>query len=498
MVATRSQDYGYQGNAYPHLDPEDSGDAPRGPQRRPASSSGMQDPEENISGPNMVPHARQSYGSGPDGGLEEFLSTYEDEFVSSREEESRPRPVATPRRPMGPTETRATVFNRASEKIESSAAARPERRKFTAKTAELFDDEDELRELFADTFAMLLARRRGTNSEREWKVEEPKLKEEQTPEREKSNAGTMNVGIFTPGAEGGASFIAERRPKKIPKLPILKELIQLPSHLRICEMVLIEDDIPLERLVTKVAVLETMKEFSHLMAAGNSMINLPWETLKGNLLKEFCDPNVMRSELELLLGRLKFDPAHMVHFVHETRRLWSLKTADVDQRWFVSKLFEPLPADLLEDLIYEARRRNSKEDWRSHDVSVLLDLLSDVVISRNAMYAIKGVPTSKVSDRVQYTKETRPNRFKSDSPERKEGPVREWITKQAGRTLFYVRTQDPRKIESLRGLAQEVKECRRRDGARYHLAVFTDPEQGLRTLEANFAPGEFREFVTKN
>jgi hypothetical protein len=278
-------------------------------------------------------------------------------------------------------------------------------------------------------------------------------------------------------------------------MPLLRELIQLDSHLRICETVLEEEGIPLERLQSKVGIVETFRDIAALHQAAMPMLHLEWPTIKATLLAEFCDQNLMRAELESKLTVRRFDSKDSVGFLHEARRLASLAGPDIDRRWFVSELFKPLPDDLLEAVIFAARKKDKGADWRTQDVTLLLEYLSDAIISRNAVHAVKGVPPATKGDRVNYAGET--GMRTAQIPSKGGMSVRDWIEKHK-ESIFYTRTTDGKKLAQLREKAKEVKECRKRDGSKYNLACFQSKEEGKEIMEGIFQPSEFRYFVANS
>jgi hypothetical protein len=301
----------------------------------------------------------------------------------------------------------------------------------------------------------------------------------------------MNIPIFTP-PDKSVKRVGDDiglRQNRIPKLPVLRELIQLPSHLKICEEILEEDGFSLDRLKAKSAVIASFGEATYLMDAANNLIMNEWSVIRRTLLQEFCDPNLMRADLEGKISALKFQQDNMVSFIQQARRLWVLRTPDIEPRWFVTQVFRTLPLDILEEVIRESRKRDRVGDWRTQDFEVLLDCLSDVVISRNAVYAIKGI-TSFKNEGVKHAKEP--------ANKNETGSLADWINSKKTAALFYVNSKDEQKLKEMRTVVHDMRQSRRKDGRTFYVVAFPGKEEGEKTLAGIFSVGEFREFVPKN
>jgi hypothetical protein len=282
----------------------------------------------------------------------------------------------------------------------------------------------------------------------------------------------------------------ERKIPRLPSLPILRDKIQLESHLMICETLLSEEGVNIERLSAKVSIAESCKEVPAVMASINSLLVEPWNAIKKSLLAEFCDCNLIRSQLESMIHRVRFDNLNMIAFVHEARRLWSLRSSDIDQRWFITNLFKTVPSEILEDLIQRVRSRDGQRDWMSHDVYFLLEVLTNIVISKNAVYAVKGM------DSLRYSKEVYDNKPKGDQGG---GELRHWIAQQPGAIYYLKGSIDQAHLNQVKRKAVIVKQCRRkRDNAVYYLGVFETKEQGQQILENILPVADFRFFERKN
>ena len=82
-------------------------------------------------------------------------------------------------------------------------------------------------------------------------------------------------------------------------------------------------------------------------------------------------------------------------------------------------------SDILEDLIREVRSKDGQRDWMSHDVYFLRAVLTNVVISKNAVYAVKGMDT------LSYSNEVNDSKSKGDQ-RRRRLPLRDLRDKGAG------------------------------------------------------------------
>jgi hypothetical protein len=288
----------------------------------------------------------------------------------------------------------------------------------------------------------------------------------------------LTRSIFTPGNEG-----KQHGSIKLPEFPTISILLQLPSHLQLCEQLLYEEGIDIERLKCKVAIVNTLTGLKELKDSASSMINLPWAELKENLLNEFADSNFLRSEIEKEMGKLRFDPTKMVAFVHEARRLWSMRTDDIDKRWFISQLFRHVPDDIARDVISVARSVNRRVDWRVHEFNKLISWLNEAVLSRSALQELRMGSAPRVTlDKIRLVK----NELSS------------WIDDHKNR-LWYVHNPSTDLEGKLREAAESIKVCtRRKDNVRYILVAFKSRQSGEDIL-GQLCPGsQFREFKAKN
>ena len=289
------------------------------------------------------------------------------------------------------------------------------------------------------------------------------------------------------------------REPKIRDLPKLTELVQLQMHLDLCEEMLLQDRVDLDRTRTKVAVAESFGTLVDLKDTAKSLARIPWREFRHTLVADFCDVNFMRAELEAKLKKLKFKDSARMTFVHEVRRLWALRTPDIEPRWFVTQVFRVVPDDLTQKVIGEALRRNRTMDWRSTDMRLLLTLLSEAIVERTSLEAVKGTS----NDRVAYAREgqapRRDVRASMPRPAAVKGPnVSQWIEQRKGR-VFYVRKLEPSALDKLKHVASEVLECTRaKDGEPYILAAFTSVDQGKAALAPLCAEGDFWVFQPKN
>ena len=297
--------------------------------------------------------------------------------------------------------------------------------------------------------------------------------------------------VYTPTKQPAFAGSKEgRKQVKLPKLPTLQEKLLLSRHLDICEALLLDEGVSMDRLGSKVAVVDTLSVSPELLNTAQSMLELSWEQLKSRLLAEFCEPNFIRDEFEARLSRLKFDPKQMVSFVHSARQLWSLRTADMDQRWFAKRLFRSVPPDLLERVVVEARRINRFVEWTSHDMSTLLELLTEAVVSRAAVYAV-----SREVDGVKFGRE--PGHAKPAAAPSSDW--KSWVNENAGR-LFYLKTSELPKAEEIKGRCVSWKEGRSKiDQKPYFVLAFDSKDKGLSVLKSVFPDGKsWREYVAKN
>jgi hypothetical protein len=259
--------------------------------------------------------------------------------------------------------------------------------------------------------------------------------------------------------------------------------------------------VDLGRIRTKVAVAESFGALVELKDTAKSLARLPWTEFRDTLVADFCDTNVMRFELEAKLKQLKFRDSARMAFVHEVRRLWALRTADLEQTWFVTAVFKVVPEDLTEKVITEARRLERGRDWRTTEMRIILDLLREVILERTSLEAVKG----SALDKVRFGQESRSRSAASEAqgqprPRREAaGPnVSRWIDEHKGR-VFYIRSRDQARMAKLKATGAEVQECTRvKDNSPYTLAAFASAEFGKQTLAGIFPQEEFWEFKTKN
>jgi hypothetical protein len=277
---------------------------------------------------------------------------------------------------------------------------------------------------------------------------------------------------------------------KVPKLPVLKELIQLPSHFRTCEVILHEDRVPLSMLKSKTAIIESLAAYSFLVDTANSLLHLDWPLIRDRLISEFCDFNLMRQELEKRLTTMKFDASKMNEFIQKGRQLWSLRIPGTDHVWFVTHLLRTVPLELIEKVVCQVRSDKGRNvDWRTQDVGYLLDILSDLITTRQAASSVR-----RSVDNVNHIQPKNANEKKAPSRH----PIQTWIDSLQG-PVFYVRSEDSAKLQQLRAASEQVRECSRKaDGVKYYLAAFPSKEVGNDTMSQIFGRGMYHEFLRKN
>ena len=283
-----------------------------------------------------------------------------------------------------------------------------------------------------------------------------------------------NLKIYTPGSD------LQARPKlpKVPKLPTLQDQLQLTRHLMLCEDLMEEEGVDLKRLAAKVAICESVSGWPEVKKTAESMLTLPWSVMKANLIADFADINVMRTQLENRLLALKFDSTKMTAFVNGARALWSLRTPDIEQSWFVRRLFRTVPVDLLERVVTEARKIDSRVEWSMLSMEKILNLLSEAVIVRNAV-----IQVNDQNDGLKYMGGGQPEGGGKPTYQRgSSGGLAAWVERCKGR-LFVVFVTDAETVKSIKGRAKEVKEMKGRKGNRYLLVEYLTKEEGVMHLK---------------
>lgn len=291
------------------------------------------------------------------------------------------------------------------------------------------------------------------------------------------------VNIFTPRSNG-----VQKLPK-IPMLPVLKDQLHLNQHLIICESVMEEEGVDLRRIAARVAICGTFQSFVELKQTAESMLHLSWEEMKASLLSDFADVNVIRGQLEDRLLKLKFDSFRMNAFLNAGRALWILRTPDIEQTWFVRRLFRTVPPDLLERVIGEARRLSPRKDWSTLPIEQIFGLLSDAVIVRNSVMQITGE-----EDSMKLFKDRKPRDKEQPKSPRNPSDMRAWIDSRKGR-LFVVYTTGVEKWKLIKEAAKDFREAKsRRDGKSYWFVEFASKEIGSELLGKSLEHHQWREF----
>ncbi len=168
--------------------------------------------------------------------------------------------------------------------------------------------------------------------------------------------------------------------------------------------------------------------------------------------------------------------------------LYSLKTPDVDRRWFIERVFDVLTRYISRDVIVNVRKGNPHLEWTTNDFEVIIDNLTDVITSVVALNTLKPVERRAIpGPRLDRVGQARDNASLSD-----------WIEKHRG-NVYYVKSDNADALQALERRASETKTLRRRkDGSEYHLAAFSSDAEATEILNGLFSPTEFRKFVTKN
>lgn len=272
---------------------------------------------------------------------------------------------------------------------------------------------------------------------------------------------------------------------KIPKVPTLQDQLHLAKHLSICEELMNEEGVDMGRLAARVAIVESFSGFDELKKTAESMLQLTWPEIRNNLISDFADVNVIRSQLENRLLELKFDTQRMNAFLNSARALWVLRTPDIEQIWFVRRLFRTVPSDLVERVVTEARRLNSRADWTTLPMEQIFSLLSDAVIVRNAVMQV-----SSEDDQIRWVKEPQRGQHQKGTS----SSLRPWIEARKGR-LFVIFATGPEKWKEIKNKAKEFREAKsRKDGKPYWLVEFDNKEAGSTFLKQTLEQSKWREF----
>lgn len=269
-----------------------------------------------------------------------------------------------------------------------------------------------------------------------------------------------------------------RKQPKLPKLPLLRNALQLKAHINWVEEWLIEEGFVLDSVKAKTAIVDSLHMCADIHASALSLIAVRWQDLKTALLNTFCDSNFIRASIEMKLAELKFDERQMLTFVQEARTLHALLDPDFDMRWFCDKVFAVLPRYVLRDLIDRARARDSRADWRSHDFHWLLSTLTDVLNSVMALnqlkpvvpYRPKGLATPS-ADKVRLVQTKGSGTWLTD-----------WV--KQFKSVYVVNGPASEKLNSVLHTADEHKKMRnKRDGSDYYFVAFKqDGTNAMRAL----------------
>jgi len=273
---------------------------------------------------------------------------------------------------------------------------------------------------------------------------------------------------------GTARYPVRQIRAKLPKLPQLKSLIRLTTHIRHVETLLAEDGIDCETFKAKSAFIETLIEFPNLYSTAIELVDEDWSSLIAHIGATYANPTVLRRDLEERIRKVQFNDDNMGEFVNEARALHGMLTIDMDKRWFCEQVFKPVPRYLLKRVIEEAHRADPMKDWKSFNFTWLLNQLSDAI---NMAYALNDIrpaqPRKVMKDRVL--------RAQSSKPATGTSWLDQWA--QQFKSVWYLKSPDTSAVREILKKAADYKTMNGRStGGEYYFVAFASADVAKEAL----------------
>jgi hypothetical protein len=283
-----------------------------------------------------------------------------------------------------------------------------------------------------------------------------------------------DAGLEEGGGKGGHS-------RRMPEIPTLLRVTDLPSHLLVFEALMREDGFECDSMRVKVALSKSMQNHTRLQEMVLNLINLPFNTIRDNLIGCFASPTMVRDELDKRIRDLKFDRNTISNDIRALYQYYiKVNTISaIPESTFVVQVFECIPPSYKVELIKLLHSRFPNQIWQTLPVFSICEALDEVCFLRSQIEV--SLPSKKPAKIDTARRVQQPTTTPG-------GARAQWLADWMARySVYYINQFSREEILKILAQATEHVQLRKKEGGHYYVVCFESQkvaEQALSGLSA--------------